>query len=463
MLDELVPHTDAVHLQDSLQVLAQLPEAERNAAIDRVIEALKRKEKEEERARQEAEAERIQQQQGAVGNRQQPTNTQAANQSTGQWYFYNPQAVNQGKQTFQQQWGRRENADNWQRINQTVLRMERDEEEADNDSIAAGDIAVAASDSIEAQPADSAVNDPHKREYYLAQIPFTEEQRAASDALIMDGLFHSGVIFKDKLDNLPLSEKALTRLVNQYPTYAQNDETLYHLFLLYSRQGRAAEANQMVEWLKQDYPTSQWTTLLSDPYFIENQKFGVHIEDSLYAATYDAFKADRYAEVYANARLSAQRFPLGANRPKFIFIEGLGRLNDGLADSCVVKMKTVVEQYPKSEVSEMAGMIVRGIQEGRTLYGGKFNLGDIWSRRGAALAGQDSTQQDTLSVERNVGFVFILAYPTDSINQNQLLYEMARYNFTNYLVRNFDIEIDSSEGISRMLISGFLSYDEALQ
>ena len=46
VLDELVPFTDAVHLQDSLQALAKMPEKERNEAIDRVIEALKKKEKE---------------------------------------------------------------------------------------------------------------------------------------------------------------------------------------------------------------------------------------------------------------------------------------------------------------------------------------------------------------------------------------------------------------------------------
>ena len=47
VLDELVPHTSAIELQDSLLALANMPEAERNAAIDRVIDALKKKEKEE--------------------------------------------------------------------------------------------------------------------------------------------------------------------------------------------------------------------------------------------------------------------------------------------------------------------------------------------------------------------------------------------------------------------------------
>lgn len=469
VLDELVPYTDAVYLQDSLQVLAKLPEAERNAAIDRVIEELKKKEEEEKRAAQEAEVEKQLQQQGAVGNQSGANFTNATQTSkSGEWYFYNPMAVNQGKTAFQRQWGKRQNVDNWQRINQTVVNLAGTDGQGGEatDSLSAtgeGDTAAADSTQTAAAPADSAAADPHTREYYLAQIPFTDEQKAESDNIIKDGLFNSGVIFKDKLDNLKLSEKALTRLTTQYSDYEKNDEALYHLFLLYSRMGNQAMADNCLAQLKSQFPNSEWTTLLSDPYFAENAKFGVHIEDSLYGATYDAFKADRFAEVKANAKLSAERFPLGANRAKFIFIEGLGMLNDGDADGCVERMKTVVEKYPQSEVSEMAGMIIKGVQEGRALYGGKFDIGDIWSRRGVTLEATDSTAADTLSAERYTGYVFLLAYQPDSVNANQLLYDMAKYNFTNFLVRNFDISVDQDNGICRMMISGFMSYDEALQ
>ena len=51
VLDELVPHTNAIYLQDSLLHLSTLPEAEYTKAIDRVIEELKRKEEEERKAR----------------------------------------------------------------------------------------------------------------------------------------------------------------------------------------------------------------------------------------------------------------------------------------------------------------------------------------------------------------------------------------------------------------------------
>ena len=119
--------------------------------------------------------------------------------------------------------------------------------------------------------------------------------------------------------------------------------------------------------MKNDYPESDYTTLLCDPYFEENARFGVHIEDSIYAATYDAFKANRHDIIATNATLSAERFPLGENRPKFLFIHGLSLLNQGDAAGCVEQLKTVVEKYPQSEVTEMAGMIIKGVQEGRQL------------------------------------------------------------------------------------------------
>lgn len=476
VLDELVPYTDAVYLQDSLQVLASLPEDERNAAIDRVIEALKKKEKEEKRAAQEADAERRQAALAAAGNKfgtNRPAtagNTAAGGKQQGAWYFYNPTAVSQGKTAFQQQWGKRENVDDWQRNNRTVVNLAGGDGsgvEDGTDSSAVADSALAAADSVAADGGqagnDSVASDPHKREYYLAQIPFTDEQKAESDNIIKDGLFNSGVIFKDKLDNLPLGEKALKRLTEQYADYEKSDEAWYHLFLLYSRMGRHDVAANCLARMQAEWPESRWTVLLSDPYFAENALFGVHIEDSLYAATYDAFKAGRYDEVAANTRLSAERFPLGANRAKFIFIHGLSRLNEGDTKGCVGSMKEVVENYPESEVSEMAGMIIKGVQAGKALHGGRFDIGDVWSRRGTDIAADSISATDTLSTERNTGFVFMLAYHADSLDSNQLLFEMAKYNFSNFMVRNFDITIDADNGISRMLISGFLNYDEALQ
>lgn len=467
VLDQLVPYTDAVHLQDSLQTLAKMDEKDRNAAIDRTIAELKRKEKEERDRLAEQNAQETMQQNGAGNNMQQQNNRQQNNmnqQTNGLWYFYNATAVSQGKSAFQKMWGKRENVDNWQRVNKTVVNFGGNQEEtelseAQLDSIARQE---AIEDSL-AQIADSAQNDPHKREYYLAQIPFTEDQIEASNKIIEDGLFNAGVIFKDKLNNLPLSEKQLKRLTSQYPDFEKMADAYYHMYLLYMRKGETDVAEGYVERLKKEYPESEWTTLLSDPYFVENAKLGVHMEDSLYASTYDAFKAARYAEVSGNVRISDSRFPLGANRDKFVFIGGLSKLNEGDAEGCLEDMNTVVKKWPQSGVAEMAGMIVKGVSEGKRLKGGKFDLDNVWERRSEVLTDNDSTAVRELSDERFAAFTFMIAYKPDSTDENRLLFELARYNFTSFLVRNFDIAVEDADGIHRMKVSGFRNYDEALQ
>ena len=467
ILDELVPYTEGIHLQDSLLALSVMPEAERNKAIDRVIDALKKKEKEERDAKLEAEADAQQAQNAASNTLRQPSTTQHPTPTTqatgGAWYFYNPTAVSQGKTAFQREWGKRENVDNWRRSNQTVIRMPGAEDET-TDSIASDDLAVGdsiATDSI-AAPLDSAALDPHKREYYLAQIPFSDEQKAASHEIIKDGLFHGGIILKDKMERLAISERYLRRLTNDYPDYEHNDEAWYHLWLLYSRLGQLSKAAECLAHMQENHAESEWTLLLSDPLYAENARFGEQIEDSLYGATYDAFKADQHDVIRQNAALSATRFPQGANRDKFMFINGLSLLNEGDGDGCMEQLKEVVEKYPESEVSKLAGMIIKGVQDGRRLHGGKFDIGDVWSLRDVELSG-DSTITDTLSTERDDHYLFMLVYNPDSVNQNQMLFELARYNFTNFLVRNFEIQIDQDRELNRMMVSGFQSYDEALQ
>ena len=472
VLDELVPYTDAVQLQDSLQQLARMSEKERNAAIDRVIDALKKKEKEERNRKAEEEAESTLRQDGgnfannnnfASSNSPQKNNENSANTPANwQWYFYSPLTVSQGKAQFQKLWGKRDNVDNWQRINKTVVANAAGAEEMTDeqrDSLAQ----AAEQEELLKQTSDSAVNDPHRREYYLAQIPFTPEQLAESNKLLEDGLYHAGVIFKDKLDNLPLSRKSLLRLVNNHPDYEHLDDAYYHLYLLYSRERKPEMAQTYLQKLKAEYPESQWTTLLSDPYYAENAKRGVQIEDSLYTRTYQAFRDGEYDKVERNAQISRNRFPDGANRDKFLFIGGLSKLNDGDIKSCLADLKEVVSKYPDSRLSEMAGMIINGVEAGRRLYGGKFDLNDVWTRRSIELNDRDSTRQKGYSPERNASFVFLLAYDPDKTNENQLLFEMAKYNFTSYMARYFDINIEDLEGLHRMQISGFNSYDEARQ
>ena len=467
VLDNLVPYTSAVELQDSLQQLALMSEADRNAAIDRVIEALKRKEEEERRARADSTAEARAQQNAVTGTgaASRPTQRPNANDSKD-WYFYNTAAVSRGKQDFQRQWGKRQLEDNWRRSNRTVLASLSDEAidyEAEDSIRLAQERADSIAEALEAIP-DSAQNDPHQREYYLKQIPFTPEAVAASDEIIKDGLYHAGLIEKDQLEDFALAAATLERLVRDYPDFSPMDDVYYNLFLLYSRWGRPAEAEQWRQRMATEYAGSALTTLVTDPDYERNARYGREIEDSLYTLAYDAYRRGDDARVVQLCDSTAQRFPTGLNRPKFLFLHALTGLRRGAApDSLAAELKALVKNYPESDVSEMAGLIVKGIEEGRQLGTGLFDIGSIWARRTAnqTAAADSAAAAGALSPDRDVPFVCLLAFPTDSVDADQLLYDLSRFNFAQFVVRNFDISRVSEPGIEQFRITGFNSFDEA--
>lgn len=468
ILDELEPHLSAVKLQDSLQLLARLPEDQRNAAIDRVIEALKKKEKEEAKK---AAAEGRDGTGGDTG--QAGTTAPAANANAqparpggqqGAWYFYNAMVVNQGKTEFRKRWGKRPLEDNWRRSNKEVVSTEEfGEYDYDDDGQdAARQDSIAAAEEAEAERLlqDSLANDPHERAFYLKQIPFEEEQLQASHQLLSDGLYHAGVLEMEKLENFELAYRTLLRLLTDYPDYGEMADVYYHLFLLNGRFGKTDEAELYRQKVIDEFPDTKLAAMLANPRYALYARNGKHIEDSVYAATYKAYQENRYDEVERNYALSTSDFPDGVHRPKFMFIYAMSRLYSGDREGFLAALKEVVEKYPKSDVTEMANYIVKGIKEGKLLSDSKYDASNIWARRSMEEQNDSTAQQMALSPERYTDFVFMLAYVENSLDEDQLLYEMARYNFTSFLVRNFDIEIVKERGLGQLIVRGFTSFDE---
>lgn len=465
ILTEVEPHLSAVKLQDSLQALAKLPEKDCLAAIDRVIDELKKKEKEQEKREALQGA-------TAIARNNANVNNAAANNVAGavrrgtqsaQFYFYNPQTVAQGKQEFQRRWGNRPNEDNW-RLSQ---KRTRDSGVEGDDALAnslGGDFGEGFEELSEEEQRlkDSLENDPHQREYYLKQIPFTQEQVELSNQLILDGLYNGGVGLMEKIGNYPLSRKTFARLTADFPDFDKMDDVYYHLFLLAMREGDDEKMQNYIALLQTEFPESKLTRTITNPRFIELATNGRHLEDTLYAQTYEAYKAGSYWQVEQNVRQSNEDFEEGAHRAKFLFLHAMTLLYTGQRDSFLATMKVVTEKYSKDEIAELASAYVKGVQEGRLLASDKWDASSIWKLRTEVGASADSTAAaaDTLVADPAVPYVFVLAYPTGEVDEDQLLFEIARYNFTSFMARNFDIELVKAGVISQLRVTGFQSYDE---
>ena len=451
VLEDLVGCTETIKLQDSLQWLSTLPEDRVIQIIDKVIEDLKEQERmDEERRKQEAKD-------AARKGSSSQMSIEDDGGSEGGWYFYNTKVVERGMKDFIKQWGNRKLEDNWRRANKTTLAIE-DRSPAAVDELEALDIDTLMDIIVDSLPPME--TDPYKREYYLQQIPYTDEAKQESDKLITAALLEQGIIYKDRLTEYQFAEKSLLRITDNYPQAREADEALYNLYLMYSLWGRLDKADDCRNRMQMLYPESDYTIMICDPDYIDNARYGKHREDSIYVVTYAAFREGDTRTVRNNCLVSAGKYPKGQHRAKFMFLDAAVDLQEGQTDTFLVKLKEIVTKYPQNEISELAGLIAQGIQNGRILQSTSF--GSIWDRR-------NGTAQETLadsllpefSQERYEPFLFILAYPEGELNQNQLLFEVARYNFTNYMMRNFDLSFETEQGIGMLQVAEFLNFDEA--
>ena len=477
VLDKLAPPSENIFVQDSMRALAAMPEAERLAIIDKAIELEKKRQKEL-KAQQADSIARNRKNQGNTsddyrdtdGDKKQSSNTANANDGAD-WYFYNVQSVSMGKDLFQKQWGTRKNEDNWRRSNKSVLATIDNNDDSDGTADSTGGVRDSlATDSLsndtiskKEKKKGSELEEKLTREYYLNQLPLTPEKMAESDTVLKKALYEAGVIEKDYLDNYGLAKRTLMRLLDNYPEFQPMDELLYHLYLMELHWGQRDDYQHYKLKLTAEHPESPYTILINDPYYEENARFGKHLEDSLYVATYNAYKRSDYQTIENNCAISAQRFPKGENRAKFMFFDAMSKLRNQDLAGFVDGMRQLVKEYPQDKISEIAGMFVKGIEEGRQPAGGNYDIDALLLQRNDQTGDETdkALKADTLSPERRTDFTFILSYSRDSLDEGKLVYEVSRFNFTNFLVRNFDLELYQERGNYQMRIKGFYSYEEA--
>lgn len=462
VLDELQIHAETVQLQDSLLHLASLSEDERNKVIEKIIKDLVKAEKEA------TDAEALAQYNEKTAMNADPLaqdNTQPiVGEKDNSWYFYNQAVVNAGKTEFQRLWGSRRPEDDWRRRNKTevfVASEESDDEQLEQD---AEDGVEQKEEQVDNPEINEDVSDPHKKEYYLAQIPFSPEQQANANSLIENGMYNMGVIINEKLENLPVAIRTFERLETRYPETDYRLEMYYSTYLMSMRLGDTSKAEIYRQKLINTFPESAYALAISNPNYIQNLRYMSVAEDSLYIATYHAYLNNSSDSVHTNYEWVHDNWPLTKLMPKFLFLHALSFVQEGDIDAFRQNLEQLTALYPNSDVSPLAGQMVKGIHEGRNVQAGTTPKGMEW-KSSLRRSGDESIADSIVNFidDDNLPHILLLAYNNDSISQNDLLFEVAKFNFENYLVKDFDLEIIDTGTLSVLVISKFDNLDGLIE
>lgn len=470
VLDKLALYTQNVILNDSLLRLSEMDEAGRMKVIDKIISDLKEKEKKE--AEQQRREDYLAQQQSLGNPNQQGGSTNAPMSFTmnndDSWYFYNTATRNAGKTDFQKRWGSRKLEDNWRRRNKASFDMAEFDtpdsgsyDDSGESDISATDDESGNADNGSSSETTDKENDPHFPEYYLRQIPFTPEEKLNANDIIQEGMYNIGLILKDDLEDFTEAENEWNRLLKRYPDNIYRLDVYYNLYLIFMRLGDRTKAEYYRSLILQDFRDSKIGEAMQDPDYIEHLRSMEGEQESLYEEAYQAYLDNRNStvhEVYTQVR---EKYPLSKIMPKFMFIEALTYVTENDTEKFRATLKELLERYPDTDVTPLASSYLKGLAQGRQLQKGLSNArGMIWGRR----LSNDSTQVngDSIAFDLNpeVPQLLILLYPTDQVSGNELLFNVAKHNFSSFVIKDFDLEPMNFGTLGLLVIKGFANFEE---
>ena len=455
VLDELAVYSQNVTLQDSLLRLSNMTEEEQLKVVNRIIDELKKKEKEEAEA---AAREEFLANQAANGN--QLVDKNAPNQfninTDNSWYFYNQSAKNAGKSDFQRRWGARKLEDDWRRRNKSTFNN-ADWEDASGDDEQSGESEETDGDSgsesdEKSDEEQKRVSDPHYPEYYLNQIPKTDAERQTCHEIIQEGLYNMGVILKDKLEDFSASRAEFDRLLKDYP-----DNVYHNLYLMAMRCGDNVGAEHWRQMIINDFPDSPYGVAMRDPQYIERLKAMDVDQESLYDRALDDYFNNRNTAVHQAYEYMEKTYPLSKLMPKFMFINALAYVTEHKPREFNEMIKAMLDRYPDTDLAPLGSAWLKGMAQGRRLQSTSENLrGLIWDTRlgsDSTAVASDGPLEFDLSPDKSQ--LLVMLFPTDRVAANQLLYEIARFNFRSFAVKDFDIELMNFGRLGMVVIRGF--------
>lgn len=342
-LGRLAEAAQTITLEDSLQRVAAMPETQRLALIDGIIEGVK-----EEERMQKLEAEKEQRdRQFAMQNQYRggiASNANRGQQGGSSWYFYNPSTISFGRTDFKLRWGARKLEDNWRRKNK------QDGFDASN------------GDNQENTVDSTRETDSKKREFYLQNLPSNDSLLMLSNARIARGYRQMGDAYRYDL-------QAYNEAIESYETYADrfssSDDAAEFLYLAYLTAQEAQEAMKMEQLrsrLLQQHPKSTYALRLSDPNYEQTMRTQSAQLEQLYDSAFSALRKDQRIEAKQIAQQGIEKCHGGDFTPRFELLQALAAGAKPGDNEQIRAIKEFATKYPGTQYAIYALEILKAAQ-----------------------------------------------------------------------------------------------------
>ena len=337
-LTALVKNLEVVEMQDSLLNLVAKGEKYYLKEIDNIIEAKR-------------EADRLKSEERM--NSMEFDGPKTTDFGDGaNWYFYNPQAKSFGYKEFKKIWSDRKLEDDWRRKNKNSVTF---------DEFGGGEGAETVAE-----------NDPYAPEYYLKNLPLTEEKIVESNTSIAQGLYNLGVIYKNQLNEPERSAFYFEELIRRYKESENSLPGMYQLYLMYKEQGKHALSGNHKNTILSDYPKSEYARIINNPNYKKEEEALRKVHGSEYDQVYNIYARKDYSGTITKCNEVIARREENSFIPRYLLLKAnaLGAKKATL-DEIEEPLEVLVKNHKDTEEGVIASSILERLRNKASLDNAK--------------------------------------------------------------------------------------------
>jgi tetratricopeptide (TPR) repeat protein len=425
-LNSVVSQLDIIQREDSLQRVAAMNEADRNALITSIIEKVRKDES-----------------QGKPSNYNDMYNlgqyyeNERRNQNNidqeGKWYFYNQSALTFGRTEFRRRWGDRKLEDNWRNANKSRINISQGGNGNEEQAATIKDTTKAALD----------YKSP---EFYLKNLPLTDSLLAISNSRIADAYINAGKAYGEKLSDPGRANEEFLKLLKRYPSSELVPETLYNLWKT-DKDINATSAETYRQRLVRDYPATEFARILSDPDYYRKKLDEMKQAEILYKQAYNAYTTENFQAALASCEQGIKGFSQDQLAPKFMLLHAYCVARTSDEKSFRDELSSLIKSFPESSEGKKADDIVAFLDK---------------KSPELKVAVEKEIASEIYAVDTTGSHSFYLIITNPKFNINLASFDVISYNIDNYTNRNFRTEgtlVDNRYITIR--VSGFSNYTEA--
>ncbi len=375
-LSNLVSRINAIAREDSLQRIAALSPAERDAFIKKLVKKLRKEQgiKEDDKTEGSSPI--------TFGNNRQEEVDLFQGNTKGEWYFYNTNLRSKGLADFVRKWGKRANTDNWRR-------------QSASGSLAANGPGL---DPNVLSPAQDSANTIAGLNYdaLMADLPLSSEKLDSSYAIIARNLLELAQVFQNELQEYGMAINKYEEFLARFPAHVNEPEAYLGLYFSYSKLNNTAKAAYYKNLLASKHAGTVSATMLQNPSLLQPNAKNPEVT-ARYESIYNLFIEGKFAEAIELKKKADSVNGSNYWSPQLLYIEAMHLIKERQDSAAISVLKNLQSLYAESPLSAKAATLAEVLSRRSEIEGYLTNLEVTRAEEEKIIVADDAPIQKTVT------------------------------------------------------------------